>query len=520
MLLARLSTLDVRPFTLAGMQIHLHNSLSRSVDAFEPVDPPMVRMYSCGPTVYDFAHIGNFRSFLTADLVRRTLELAGYDVRSVMNITDVGHMTDDAGADGSGEDKMQVAARRLKEDKKSGTLPEGVLGDPDDPFAVANYYTNAFVDDAQVLGIKTAFEPDHLPRATGHIDAMQAMISTLIEREHAYVGPDGVVYFSVESFPEYGALSGNTLEKLRAGMGGRVLEEHQQHKRHPGDFMLWKPDESHLMKWDAPWGRGYPGWHIECSAIARRVLGADVIDIHTGGEDLAFPHHECEIAQSRGATGCAHFARFFLHTRFLLVDGEKMSKRTGTFYTVRDVLEGRATRSGRTVDPGVLRLALLRAHYRQNLNFTEAGIGESAANVQDLRAAAARFADDAAPADAEVDLSHPMLARFSAALADDLNIAEALAAVFSWLGGDTGDPGEAAAALRVADRVLGVIEPASTEPVSGDTGVDAEALCAQIDEARRTKDFTTSDALRQQLIDAGYDVQTTKDGTVAEKLLA
>ena len=340
------------------MDIRFYNTLTNRVEPFEPIDSDCVRMYSCGPTVYDFAHIGNFRSFLFADLVRRTLEYFGYPVHHVMNITDVGHMTDDALADGAGEDKMAAASRRIREDKKSGKVPEGAVENPDDPYQIAQYYTDAFLEDARRLGLKVAFEyEDNILHATQNIDAMQDMIGQLIDNGHAYVGPDGVVYYSVESFADYGQLSGNTLDQLQAGAGGRVSDQDQANKRHPADFMLWKADPSHIMKWDSPWGTGYPGWHIECSCMARKRLGRDVIDIHTGGEDLIFPHHECEIAQSRGATGADAFARFWMHARFLMVEGEKMSKRRGNFWTVRDVLEGRAT--GRPVHPAVLRLELI-----------------------------------------------------------------------------------------------------------------------------------------------------------------
>ena len=284
------------------MSLQFYNSLTNQMESFESIEPGKVRLYSCGPTVYDFAHIGNFRSFLFGDLLRRTLELFDYQVHHVMNITDVGHMVE-------GEaDKMSEAANRMKENKKSGRVPEGAVEDPNDPYQIADYYTQAFLEDARKLQYKIAFEyPDNVPKATDHIDGMQNMISRLIDRGHAYVAEDGVVYFSVESFSRYGELSGNTLEKLQSGAGGRVSDENQSRKRHPADFMLWKPDQHHVMKWDSPWGVGYPGWHIECSVMASQLLGGDVIDIHTGGEDLIFPHHECEIAQSCGARGAGPF---------------------------------------------------------------------------------------------------------------------------------------------------------------------------------------------------------------------
>ena len=259
------------------MDIRFYNTLTNQVMLFEPLNPGRVKMYSCGPTVYDFAHVGNFRSFLFADLLRRFLEASGFDVWHVMNITDVGHMTDDAAIDGAGEDKMQVAARRLKEDKKSGKVEDGAVANPDDPYEVADYFARAFLDDGRKLGLKVVSEfPQRVPKATQFIAEIQQMISKLIQRGHAYVGSDGVVYYSVESFPKYGQLSGNTLDALRVGAGGRIDIDNQTSKRHPADFMLWKPDPKHIMKWDSPWGAGYPGWHIECSTMSMRVLETEL----------------------------------------------------------------------------------------------------------------------------------------------------------------------------------------------------------------------------------------------------
>ncbi len=510
------------------MEIRFFNTLTGTSEVFQPVHSDCVRMYSCGPTVYDFAHIGNFRSFLFADLIRRTLEFFGHRVHHVMNITDVGHMTDDASADGGGEDKMQAAARRMKEDKKSGRVPEGAVQNPDDPYQIAKYFTDAFLEDARTLGVKVAFEyPDNVLQATQHIDAMQAMISQLIQRGHAYVGPDGVVYYSVESFPAYGRLSGNTLDRLMTGAGGRVSEENQANKRHPADFMLWKPDSSHIMKWDSPWGAGYPGWHIECSCMARKRLGRDVIDIHTGGEDLIFPHHECEIAQTCGATGENSFARFWMHARFLLVEGEKMSKSRGNFYTVRDVLQGRVRDekgqpTGVSVHPAVLRLELLKSHYRGNMNFTHKGLIDSAGVVRRLTEFRARLeAASGGRCEAAVDLSHPVLNAFAAALADDLNIAGALGAILPWA---TTTPADPAVALGVLERVNDVLGVAPLATSGGEQASDEQAeiqqLCAQLDDARRRKDFAAADQIRGQIQKRGYDVKTSPTGTLAEKRLA
>jgi cysteinyl-tRNA synthetase len=508
------------------MTIRFYNTLTHKLETFAPIDPPNVSMYNCGPTVYDYAHIGNFRAFIFADVLRRFLELTGHNVHQVMNITDVGHMTEDQLADGGGEDKMQLAARRMKEAKKSGKAD---IDNPDDPYAIAAFFTKAFIEDAKALNLKIADEEStNMPRATAHVGDMQAMIHKLIGAGHAYVADEasggGAVYYSVESFPEYGRLSGNTLDKLRGGAGGRILDEHQQGKRHPADFLLWKPDKTHLMKWDSPWGEGYPGWHIECSAMATKLLGRDTIDIHTGGEDNIFPHHECEIAQTCGASGNPRFARHWMHTRFLLVEGAKMSKSKGNFFTVRDVLTGEVT--GNEVDPRVLRFELLKAHYRANMNFTAKGLKDSASAVQKLHEHYVTCYSGEDKADIRVPIDHPLLTQFVECLADDLNISGALGALFTWLNDSKDSAQTQAAVLNSVNDVLGVLTPGmsrftATSRGAHSIGDDPVAdKCHALDDARKSKDFNTADRLRQELIDAGYDVQTTKDGTVARKRLA
>ncbi|MEM9884194.1 MAG: cysteine--tRNA ligase, partial [Planctomycetota bacterium] len=314
------------------------------------------------------------------------------------------------------------------------------------------------------------------------------------------------------------------LDQLRGGAGGRVDAATQATKQHPADFMLWKRDPAHLMKWDprnpewgltgpaAELGPGYPGWHIECSTMAMRVLGAEVIDIHTGGEDLIFPHHECEIAQSRGATGRDRFANVWMHARHLMVEGEKMSKSKGNFFTVRQILDGQFT--GRAVDPAVLRYELIKANYRSRMNFTKRGLEDSAANVRKIRDAAASFSERA-DTPGEVGLDHPAVERFAAALCDDLNIAAALGVVFEFLSDPPDDPAEAWGVLQKFDVVLGVL-PAGTE-ASDDWPAERAAA---LDAARAAKDYAAADAIRTEIQDAGYEVKTTPDGTVVTKQLA
>ena len=293
------------------MTLHVYNTLTNQKEEFTPLEPGRVRMYNCGPTVYSRVHIGNLRAFLFADLLRRWLEFEGYQVTQVMNITDVGHLTDDAD---DGEDKLQ------KQAEKDGL----------DPMEIARAQSVLFFGDLEKLGCKRAAV---YPKATDHITQMLSMIGALIEKGFAYqVGEN--VYFEVAKFPEYGKLSGNRVEALDAGSRIEVLDE----KRSPADFALWKSDPKHLMKWESRYGdHGFPGWHIECSAMAREHLG-DQIDIHTGGEDNVFPHHECEIAQTEAFTG-EPFAKYWMHTKFLQVDGGKMSKSLGNVYTLDDVEE-------------------------------------------------------------------------------------------------------------------------------------------------------------------------------------
>jgi cysteinyl-tRNA synthetase len=516
------------------MKISLYNSLNNRKEEFKPIHPGKVSIYSCGPTVYDFAHIGNFRSFLFGDLLRRSFELFGYDVHHVMNITDVGHMVE-------GEaDKMTKAAERVKQNKKDGRVPEGAIEDPNDPYQIADYFMGAFLEDGQRLGYKVAYEyPQNVPRATDHVagpDGMIDMIKTLLDRGHAYIAADGVVYYSVESFPEYGKLSGNSLDKIKSNAGGRVSEKDQANKKHPGDFMLWKPDENHIMKWDSPWGTGYPGWHIECSVMARALLGQDTIDIHTGGEDLIFPHHECEIAQTCGATGNESFANYWIHARFLFVEGKKMSKSDGSFYTARDVFKGNVKVKnedgsegimGSTVPPAVLRMELIKSHYRSNLNFTAKGLTDSfelITRMVDVR----KGLEEKATGEAEVDLSHPVLGEFAQALADDMNISGALGVMSPWLRGDHPNPSESLAVFKKMNSVLSVapinegIENAIGELVSeSDNEAEAQAreLCGEMDQARKDKDWAKSDSLRDQIQALGFDVLQGPDGSDFKKRL-
>lgn len=539
------------------MPLNIYNTLNRRLEPLRPRDPKRVTFYTCGPTVYDDAHIGNFRSFLAADVLRRfiespmcELEGSGPGPRSVvhvMNITDVGHMTDDDQADGGGEDKMAVAGRRLLEQKKSGKLPPGVELDPNSPYDIARFYTMRFLDDAKKLGLKVAIEHDKdaslMPRATANVPGMIALIGKLIERGHAYVvGPAGarVVYFHVPSFEGYGALSGNTLDALREGAGGRVASENQSGKKHPADFLLWKEDSTHIMKWDSPWGAGYPGWHIECSVMsAARLCGSGsvlspaqlvqmqiadsqpIIDIHSGGEDNIFPHHECEIAQSCCAFNASHrgpYAGMWFHPRFLFVEGAKMSKSKGNFFTARQLYL--PAPEGKGIAPAAIRLELIRTHYRSNANFTEQGLKDSARMVERWR----RFMDTAGKGSTSSDAAARGACReaIAAAMHDDLNIAGVLGELNGWLGRVDAPGPEDAELLREIDAVLGVLELEQAKSAQTDIGVfigcEADpAVLAKLNErveAKKAKDFARSDAIRNDLAAMGYQIKDVAGGKV------
>lgn len=504
------------------MQLHLYNSLTRKKEVFSPIDDQnkIVTFYSCGPTVYDFAHIGNFRAFLNADVLRRTLQAIGYEVKQVMNITDVGHMTEDSLADGGGEDKMEVASARLLEAKKSGNLPCEVDIDASNPKAVAEFYACAFMDDAKLLGLEivddAAEDVRVMPRPTQYILEMIAMVEGLIEKEHAYVASDGVVYFDVQSFPNYGKLSGNTVEALRSGEGGRVDMKTQAVKKNPADFMLWKPDKTHAMRWPSPWGEGYPGWHLECSVMANQLLG-DVIDIHSGGEDNIFPHHECEIAQSCCATGNTSFANYWFHTRFLLVDGAKMSKSKGNFYTLRDLLEKGAT-------PAAIRLELIRTNYSSNANFTLQGLKDSQRQVDRWRRLATWLCENS---ETKIDDDGPLQGardKFIAAMCDDLNVSGAIGFLSEAASAYAVDkkPNEGCGcatlhdeflALQEIDSILGVLELQDEACTDNIDVAKIDCLISSRLEARENKDWALADKIRDTLLELGVAIKDSSEGT-------
>ncbi len=468
------------------MSFQVYNSLTRKKEPFQPLEEGKVRMYNCGPTVYGRAHIGNLRSFLFADILRRWLEHEGYEVKQVMNITDVGHILSDAD---EGEDKLDAQARK-----------EGR-----DPWKISEQHAAQFFLDLEALGFRKAAI---YPRATQHITEMLEMIDGLVEKGFAYrVG--GNVYFDVKSFERYGQLSGNKVDDLEAGARIDVIEE----KRHPADFALWKSDASHLMKWESHYGPdGFPGWHIECSAMARKHLG-DKIDIHTGGEDNIFPHHECEIAQTEAFTG-EPFATYWMHAKFLQVDGGKMSKSLGNVYSLSDI----EAKGFRARD---LRFTLIRGHYRQPLNFTWEIMADSARALEkldDLVTRLRRIADGqggAPGADDGAELVANARDEFQAAMNDDLNTAAAIAVLFSLRDHAVQDrlgSTSAATALELLEGVHGALGILELEPAGVDS--DIERLIQERIDARTSKDWARSDEIRDELLAQGIVLEDSGGTTV------
>ena len=462
--------------------MRVFNSFTRLKEDFKPFAAGKATMYNCGPTVYNYATVGNFRAFIFADALRRALEYFGYEVTQVMNITDVGHMVNDAD---DGEDKMAKAAREQKKD----------------PWQIAEFYMNAFFDDIDALGIQRAH---HYPRATEHIGEMIAIVEKLIANGHAYE-VNGNVYFDVDSFSRYGRLSGNTMESLKAGARIEINPE----KKNPYDFALWKQDPRHIMQWDSPWGRGFPGWHIECTAMSWKYLG-EQFDIHTGGEDNVFPHHECEIAQAEGAFGKRPAVKYWMHTRFLLVDGQKMSKSLGNFYTLRDLVE-------KGYDPMAIRYVLMSTHYRQPLNFTLDGVNAAKESIRRLRDFRLRLADAAAPQDnPELDAAlEKGRAGFEEALSDDLNTSAALASLFDMvrdvnkLDLSQADGAKATALLNRMDHVMGVLGEDEEQSLDA----EIEALIQQRNDARANRDFAMADRIRDDLQARGIILEDGAGGT-------
>jgi len=457
------------------------NTYSRQLEEFVPLEPGRVRLYTCGPTVYNHAHIGNFRAYVFEDLLQRHLEYRGYKVDRVMNLTDV-------------DDKTIRGCRTAGVPLAEFTAP----------------FKKAFFEDLDALRIKRA---NHFPEATGadHIARMISMISTLVEKGHAYRADDGSVYFRIRSFPAYGQLAHIVLDELKAGV--RVRSDEYE-KENVGDFALWKAwDEADGdVWWESPWGRGRPGWHIECSAMATGILGPQ-LDIHCGGEDNIFPHHEAEIAQSESVTG-RPFARLWMHCKHLQVEGTKMAKSAGNFFTLRDLVEKGWT--GREI-----RYALLSVKYREPLNFTFDGLAAARSALVRLDEWTARVQEAAAGATGAERPDLPELDAFGAALDDDLNISAALAAVFEVIREtnrrfDAGQitPAQAAGLLAWLAGVQSVL---ALQPEGESAPAEVLALLEKRAAARAAKEWKASDAIRDEIAALGWQVKDTKDGQKLSK---
>ncbi|MCC6403680.1 MAG: cysteine--tRNA ligase [Fimbriimonadaceae bacterium] len=485
----------------------LYDTLSRKVRPLEPLEPDHLRFYTCGPTVYSYAHIGNFRSFVAADLVVRTAKALGWRVSWITNITDVGHLSEDDVADAGGEDRMEKALR-----SKEGEHFANV-------WDLAEHYALAYLEDWRALNLS---EPLVRPRATQHVREQIVMTQALIEKGNAYETPTGV-YFDVDSFPDYGKLSGNTRGKLLDAVRDVVQDEN---KRQQADFALWKKDDKHLMQWFSPWGWGFPGWHIECSAMARAYLG-DVIDLHSGGEDNAFPHHECEIAQTEAYTG-RPFSRHWMHVRHLQVEGEKMAKSAGNFFTIRDlVAQGH--------DPLAVRYALISTPYGRPFNFTMQLLRDAAANVGRFRECERRiraagvdplaFVEESGADELGRELAEDY-AECLAAMCDDLNTSVALAkavegakAILRVPSLDEANARSAAWFLRKVNELLGIVRndaPLDPVPDTGSREIEGrpiEEWVAERTAAKASRDFDLADSIRAKLAEAGIELRDTPAGT-------
>jgi cysteinyl-tRNA synthetase len=480
--------------------LQIYNTLSRKKENFETITPGFVGMYVCGPTVYDHSHVGHAKSYISFDVIVRYLRFLGYKVKYIQNITDVGHLLGDSD---EGEDRITKKARTEKLE----------------PMEVAEFYTRSYFEDMDLLG---NIRPDISPRASGHIVEQIDMISVLISKGLAYE-TDGNVYFDVHKFSDYGKLSGRRVDELEAGIRVDVAED----KKHPADFALWKKAApEHLMKWNSPWGKGYPGWHIECSTMATKYLG-ETFDIHGGGLENIFPHHECEIAQSEGAYG-KHFARYWIHNNMVTVDGVKMGKSLKNFTTIKDAVKKYL--------PLAIRYFILMSHYRSSLDFSEKALTAATAGLKKIDTFMTRIqnAIRSAVSDSEQQVLpiQKYEKNFKTAMNDDFNTPQALAATFDIinevnkiLDDKKQQPGKVELEKfhellqKTLGDVLGII--GSVKNKSQTSGKDFNRVMKVMldirSDLRNEKQFQIADKIRDELSSIGISIKDTPDGASWEK---
>ena len=455
--------------------LKLYNTLTRKKEVFKPLKNKKVGFYTCGPTVYDYDHLGHAWNYTQADFLRRVLEYNDYKVKQVMNVTDVGHLTSDSD---TGEDKMEKSAR---EKKKS-------------VWEIAEFFTKIYFKNRKKLNL---LKPQIVCKATDHIKEMIELVKTLVKKGYGYKIDDGI-YFDVQKFPNYGKLSGNTLENLKAGARIEVNPQ----KKHPADFALWKFTPSRArrqMEWDSPWGRGFPGWHIECSAMSMKYLGK-TFDLHTGGEDNIFPHHESEIAQSESATG-KKFVRYWFHSRFLKVEGQKMSKSLKNFFTLADI-----EKQGFSVL--ALRYLFLTSHYRSSINFTWKGLESAQIALNKLHEVVASLKSETGKIDKKYQR------KFLNLINDDLNMPEVISLVWQLIKDKKVKSADKKKTLLDFDRVLGLelekIKKISIPP-------ELLSLAKQREKYRRKELWQKADEIRKEIEKLGYQIEDTKEGPKIKK---